>query len=322
VFGVQVTHTDYGFRKLPYVRWSSIRGAFGTASARPGLAVSGVVQTARPSLRLLLDASAGGIDVLRFYTPGNESLEADDRSFHEVRNWQVTLAPAAELALGSGGVIGAGPTLHYVHSELEEDRLIASSRPYGSAGFGALGARAYARWDARDVPANARRGFLLDLSATLVPGIWDAEESFGGAYASASTYLSRPGTRGPALALRIGGQRIWGRYPYFEAARLGGDLTVRGYSEGRFLGDAALFSSAELRAPLGRATLLVPGEVGLVGFTDVGRVFLDGESSEDWHEAIGGGLWFAALGPANVVSLTLARSPERTTLRVGGGMAF
>ena len=128
--------------------------------------------------------------------------------------------------------------------------------------------------------------------------------------------------RSPTLGLRVGGRRVWGRYPYFEGARVGGDGTVRGYSEGRFIGDGAVFGSAELRAPLSRARLLVPGQLGLLGFSDVGRVFLEGESSKDWHEAIGGGVWFAALGPANVVSLTLARSPERTTLSLTGGIAF
>jgi outer membrane protein assembly factor BamA len=209
-----------------------------------------------------------------------------------------------------------------VNSELQTDRLITSVRPYGSAGFGRLGARAYARWDTRDIPTNARRGLLLELGGDLVPAAWDAEESFGGGYVTAATYLTASGAWSPTLALRVGGRRVWGRYPYFEAARIGGEGTVRGYSQGRFLGDAAVLASAELRAPLGRARLLVPGQLGLVGFADAGRVFLERESSRDWHEAVGGGVWFAALGPANVVSLTLARSPERSTLSSSGSMAF
>jgi hypothetical protein len=52
-----------------------------------------VIQTANPSPVFVVDASAGGIQVLRFYQPGNESVEAGDRQFHEVRNWQATLAP-------------------------------------------------------------------------------------------------------------------------------------------------------------------------------------------------------------------------------------
>jgi hypothetical protein len=74
--------------------------------------------------------------------------------------------------------------------------------------------------------------------------------------------------------------------------------------------------------PLSRARLLLPGQVGLMGFADVGRVFLEGESSKDWHESIGGGVWLAVLGPANVVSLTLARSPERSTFSLSGSLAF
>jgi hypothetical protein len=68
--------------------------------------------------------------------------------------------------------------------------------------------------------------------------------------------------------------------------------------------------------------LLVPGQLGLLGFTDVGRVFLEGESSKDWHESIGGGVWFTVLGRANIISLTVARSPERSTFSLGGNLAF
>jgi hypothetical protein len=322
VFGAAITHTDYGFRKLPFASRTSIHALFGTVNARPGLRVSSVVQTAKPSLRFVLDASAGGVDVLRFYPLGNESVEAADRRFHRVRDWQVTLTPAVEVAPRQDLVLGIGPRLRFVDSELDADRLITSIRPYGSAGFGEIGARVYARWDSRDIPTNPRRGLFLEVGGDVVPGVWDAEEGFGGADVTAATYLTARSGWSPTLGFRAGARRVWGRYPYFEAARIGGDHAVRGYSEGRFQGDAAVFASAELRVPLARARLLVPGQVGVLGFTDVGRVFLDGESSRDWHESFGGGVWFTVLGPANLVSLAVARSPERTTVTLGGGAAF
>jgi Omp85 superfamily domain len=322
VFGFRMTHTDYGFRRLPFASQSSIQLVYGTGSSRFGLMASSVIQTANPSPVFVVDASAGGIQVLRFYQPGNESVEAGDRQFHEVRNWQATLAPAAVFGLSKKLTFGVGPQLRYVHSDLEPDRLVTTVRPYGSPSFGEVGLRAYLRWDTRDIPVNTRRGSLLELGGDFVPGIWDAEESFSGGHITAATYFTLPGSWSPTLGLRAGGRQLWGRYPYFEAARIGGEGTVRGYSQGRFQGDAAVFGSAELRVPLSRARLLLPGQVGLLGFTDVGRVFLDGESSKDWHESFGGGVWLAVLGPANVVSLTLARSPERSTFSLSGSLAF
>jgi hypothetical protein len=322
VLGLNLTHVDYGFRKLPFASRISAKAAFGTTSGRPGLAIATTMQTAVPALRFVIAAKATGVEVLRLYAPGNESVEAEDREFHMVRNWQFELSPAVEVTPTRGLLFGAGPRVRYVRSELSADRLIGSARPYGGGGFGDLGARVYARLDLRDLPTNPRRGLLLELGGDLTPGLWDVEETFGSAHATLATYISAPAGWSPMLYLRAGGRRVWGRYPYFEAARVGGGGSVRGYSNGRFMGDAGVFGQAELRVPLAPAKLVVPGTLGVLGLADAGRVYLEGESSDTWHTGFGGGVWFTWLGGANVFSLAVARGEERTTVTFRAGVAF
>jgi hypothetical protein len=55
---------------------------------------------------------------------------------------------------------------------------------------------------------------------------------------------------------------------------------------------------------------------------DAGRVFLDGESSDKWHSAIGGGLWVSLVDPATAMSLSVADSEEGTSVYVRLGMSF
>ncbi len=322
VVGMYLTHVDYGFRKLPFASRTLVKAAFGTTSARPGILLSSSIQTGAPALDVAITAKATGVDVLRLYQPGNESSEAENRDFHMVRNWQFELAPSLEVAVARGLVFGAGPRFRYVRSETTAGRLIGLVRPYGSGGFGAVGGRAYARLNLTDLPTNPRRGLLLELGGDAYPAAWDVEEAFGSAYATLSTYVSLPSGWSPTLYLRAGARRVWGRYPYFEAARIGGSGSVRGYSTGRFLGDAGVFGQAELRLPISKATLAVPGKLGVFGLADVGRVYLDGESSDDWHPGFGGGIWFSWLGGAKVISLAVARGEERTTLNFRAGAAF
>jgi hypothetical protein len=322
VLGGYLTHTDYGFRKLPFASRTSVKAAFGTTSARPGIVMTTTIQTGAPALDVVLAARATGVEVLRLYEPGNESTEAEDRDFHLVRNWQFELAPAVEVSAARGLVFGAGPRLRYLRSEATANRLIGVARPYGGGGFGALGARAYARWDVRDLPTNPRRGLLVELGGEWVPRAWDVERSFGSAYATAAAYASLPRGWSPTLYVRGGARRVWGRYPYFDAARVGGSGSLRGYSTGRFMGDAAVFAQAEVRVPLSRATLAVPGTLGVMGLADAGRVYVDGEASDTWHAGFGGGVWFAWLGGAKVVSIAVARGEERTTLSFRAGAAF
>ena len=58
------------------------------------------------------------------------------------------------------------------------------------------------------------------------------------------------------------------------------------------------------------------------GSADAGRVYLDGEESDKWHNGYGGGLWFAWLDRANVISATYARSDGDYTIYVRAGFAF
>jgi hypothetical protein len=73
-----------------------------------------------------------------------------------------------------------------------------------------------------------------------------------------------------------------------------------------------LYGSAELRVPLTPGDFLPKGSVGLFGLYDVGRVFLDGESSDRWHSAAGGGLWITRPGTGSAFSFSVADGDEGT----------
>jgi outer membrane protein assembly factor BamA len=176
--------------------------------------------------------------------------------------------------------------------------------------------------DLRNRPVAATHGVLLTAGGSFYPAVWDAVEDFGEVHGEAATYLTADSfPLHPTLALRVGGKRVWGQFPYQEAAYIGGNSTVRLGRENRYAGDAAVYAGAELRLFLTRFYLFVPGKFGVFGLGDVGRVYLEGESSDVWHAAGGGGVWVSVLDPVNTISLALSRSAERTGVyfRVGFG---
>jgi hemolysin activation/secretion protein len=125
----------------------------------------------------------------------------------------------------------------------------------------------------------------------------------------------------PVLALRAGGARSFGSYPWFDAPSVGGEATLRGFDLGRFTGEGAVFAGAELRARLFRFSLGLPGEAGFLAATDVGRVWLDGEAANRWHSSVAGGIWVSVIDRAATLSATLADG-ERTMVYVRGGFAY
>ena len=137
-----------------------------------------------------------------------------------------------------------------------------------------------------------------------------------------SAYVSAPAPLQPVLALRAGADRVWGRYPFFDAAFIGGSSTVRGWTEQRFAGDASLFGNAELRVFLTKVFLLLPADLGAFGLADGGRVYVAGEHSDAWHTGFGGGLWISFLGRANTFSIAAARSRESSGIYFRSGLLF
>ena len=59
---------------------------------------------------------------------------------------------------------------------------------------------------------------------------------------------------------------------------------------------------------------------GVFGLADVGRVYLEGESSDVWHTGFGGGLWFAFLERANTMTLSLVSGRRSDRALSPGGV--
>ena len=97
---------------------------------------------------------------------------------------------------------------------------------------------------------------------------------------------------------------------------------MRGFRAQRFAGNSSVFGNADLRIFLARIKLVVPGDIGVFGFGDIGRVFLDGENSDKWHPSAGGGVWFAPLIRTNTISLSVAASTEETLFYMRFGFHF
>jgi outer membrane protein assembly factor BamA len=195
-------------------------------------------------------------------------------------------------------------------------------RPYGSGEFGELAGQAGLELDTRDVAAAPRRGTHVLFEGTLYPGGWDVDSTFGEVHGEAATYLTAPISLHPTLALRAGGRKVWGDFPYQDAAYVGGGSTVRGLSSHRFLGDASAYGNAELRLPLSHLNLLAPFELGIFGLADAGRVWVTGENSNTWHSAFGGGLSLAFLNAGNTFTVAVAHGDNQTSAYLSTGFMF
>ncbi len=319
--GFGETGTWYGFRQDPYKSQLGFGASYATAAQGFRATLGGDFRDVIWGLDAGLELRASGIEVVRFYGFGNETaaLQVDD--YYRVHQTQYAIAPS--LVARSGRVrFSIGPLLKFAHTAFTSGTLVDAVRPYGTADFLQVGAQAQFRVDARDRVRQPSRGTLLALGGSWYAAGYDVAAPFGEAHGEAAAYLTARIPLHPTLALRIAGKRVWGTYPFQEAAYIGGATTVRGFSEHRFAGDGALYGNAELRLGLARLFVLVPEELGVFGLADAGRVYLAGETSDRWHAAVGGGVWVAFLSRTNTLSVAAARSVEGTRAYVRAGFGF
>ncbi|HYC32186.1 MAG TPA: BamA/TamA family outer membrane protein, partial [Gemmatimonadales bacterium] len=253
---------------------------------------------------------------------GNETPAPAGR-FADVDQWQFVLSPVIVHALSSRSRVEAGPVLKYAADGLHGDHVLDRDRPLGAAGFGRLGLQGSIAVGGLDDLELDESGFGIALGGSLFGPVWSADEPFGELHLEAVSRMPLRLGLVPVLALRVGGKRVWGAFPYDEAAFLGGQRSIRGYDYQRFAGEASLYGSAELRVPLARVLEhSVPTRIGVFALGDAGRVWADGDRSRVVHAAAGGGLWLSFFEDRHTVSLAAASGAEGTRWYVRSGLAF
>ena len=318
-----VKKTRFGFLGDPYTSRTQARFGWAFGRSKPFVDLRQYFRglfAGRADLSLR--GRHSGVEIVRFYGFGNETLQDEPSSFYKVDQGQTLVT--AELSFGDGEHtdFAIGPVFKRTTSDTTvTGNFVAERAPYGSGTVMQLGVQASLDLDGRDDVIWPTRGYHVTAGAAYYPQILDLDEGVVEAKAELATFLS-PSGGNPTLAARVGGKHLWGTFPYYEAALLGGVENVRGLPEQRFAGRSSLYGSVELRVSLGRFALLFPTNFGVFGFGDLGRVFQDDLPSDKWHKSYGAGIWFAPLTRATTFQVSLAKSEQRKAVYFGLGFAF
>ncbi len=304
MIGFGPTKTEFGFRRRPYEWRAALRALYGFGSSGFGLQLSADRHFEMTPWSVSVFVHATQLQANRFYGYGNNTARADLAATLIMRD-ELLLQPAINYRVGSTTMISAGPVVRYVRPHVPRAGPAELLEPLGTGKLGQVGVRAEFSSQAAQRLPDKQQGLDFSAGASAYPAFWDVPSGFGEAHALARLFV--PVGR-PTIALRAGGKRVWGDFPLHEAAFVGASESLRGYRWNRFAGDAAAFGSAELHVPITQVSLLIRGTLGLIGFSDAGRVWLDGASVGAWHTSVGGGLSFASLGSA--LSVTYAQGEE------------
>jgi len=314
---VGFTRYAYGFRKVPYSSMTRADFAYATGSGRIRFRGSMDKRFEESDMHVPVTGHVSQFEVVQFRGFGNDVPDLRGR-FYDVRQRQWQFYPAIGRSFSPVSDVSLGPIVRYTTTDSLGNRFLSQSRPYGFTKFGQAGLRLNMHLDSRSYADTSKPRLVLSLVGSGYPGFWDVATPYESVDGWAAAFVTLPMPKKPVLALRAGGKKLWGNFPYFDAAFLGGSETFRTEERQRFAGDASLYGTTELRVPIAKFPLILPLDVGALGFVDAGRVYVDGASPGGWHTAAGAGFWVGYLNPGTNLNVLFTNNRDRrVTTNIG-----
>lgn len=124
------------------------------------------------------------------------------------------------------------------------------------------------------------------------------------------------------LAFRAAYSENFGDYAFYQANFLSGTNEVRGLPRNRYAGDSKLYGNFEFRKSLLKnKNALALFDFGLLAHYDIGRVWFEDESSDKWHQSLGGGFFINIMDFFGIVG-TYSVSDQDELFNVGTQFYF
>lgn len=323
--GPQLYYFD--FRRSPFAYKQTLTAAYTTEAKNYRIKYEGIFYNLIKNAEVKFDLMHSEMAFTKYFGYGNTTAYdrfAEENDYYKLEQKLFLFAAAYRRKLNKYSYVDFALRYKSTESNLKNTEIIDSFRDENT-GLGCYKQLALLMsydFDTRDNIVNPQSGMYTKLTITASPDIFAENHKFLKAGLDLRYYHKVKFLTSHVLAFRAGGENLWGDFPFFEAAFLGGPNNLRGYSFERFTGDASIFGQMELRSELFDFILIVPAKFGANLFGEVGRVFAKSENSEKWHPSVGAGLWVAFIEHKYTIGLSMASSEDRNSWYMTMGMGF
>ncbi|WP_413997704.1 metallophosphoesterase [Flavobacterium sp. W1B] len=265
---------------------------------------------------------------INYFGLGNETVNNDeifDMDYNRVRIRTLKVAPSIKKIGASGSEIHFTTTFENIKVEDTDNRFISIPAIVNQTVFQNrqfAGATLKYSFENYDIPSFPTMGMGFSISGSWKMDLENSKRNFPSLEGKLNFNHKIDPAGKVVLATIIKAKKLLNNnFEFYQGATLGGDYDLRGYRNERFLGNQSFYQSSDLRWNLGKIKRsLIPMSYGILGGFDYGRVWVQGEDSNKWHQSFGGGLWLNGL---NVVTarLTYFKSIDEEA-RVTFGLGF
>ncbi|MEO6220654.1 MAG: BamA/TamA family outer membrane protein, partial [Ginsengibacter sp.] len=333
LIGLGVSSKTFGFRKEPFATSQKLSSLFALNHLAYQLKYEGIFNSVFLRKDLVVNAEFVNPTLNNYFGLGNETVYNKDLpiSFYRVRYKYVTGEVLVRKRLNEVLDISAGPSYyHYwINYSDNKNRILGKPSMIGtdSASIYAtkdyLGGKLKININYVNNPIFPTRGITWYSELSSMFGLNDKSKNITRITSDMTVYASLTEERKLMAVFRLGAGRIFNKdFEYFQALNLGTNNFIRGFRKNRFSGSSLAYSSLEFRVKLFKSkSYILPGDVGLLSFYDVGRVWQHDKVSSKWHHAYGGGIYYTPFDII-IVSATLGISDEDQIFNFSIGTKF
>ena len=330
--GVSLVNTTKGFQRNPFSQQHRFKGGYFFATNGFSIAYDGEFANLYRDWNLHVAGLMTSENFSNnFFGYGNQTVNNDvtlDLEYNRVKT-SIFKASVGMLKRGDFGS-DYGFKLFGEAIEIGEtpDRFIETFSPsnvnngfYNRRFFTGVEANYnYASFDNKIVPT---RGMTFNINTGIKTEPEETKNTYGYFNSSIGFYNALITNRRLVLKTDLRGQvRIGDDLIFYQAANIGGKNGLRGYRTERFTGRNSLVGSADVRYSFKSfKTATLPLQIGVFAGGDVGRVWLKGDFSEQWHNDYGGGFWVSAADSIQG-TFNFFNSTEGLRFSFGFGIAF
>ncbi len=336
--GGGITVNTHGFRKEPASTQQFLEANYAIATQAFNIHYQGSFYSVFGKKNdLLLDVNYQGPQfVLNYFGQGNDTENiADDPDrvdidYYRVRLNRLNLQALFNRRLTNFIDVGLGPVYREVtvlDDKNADTYLTTVELPAGEQNnLGETdkmaGGTAYFHLKATNHPYAPTRGIFINTDFNYLNGSNTDSINMLNFAGDFGIYITPNGRFQPTIGFRVGGERIWGDYRFYQSATLGNRTNLRGFRNDRFAGRSSLYQNLDVRVPLSSLRgYVLTGNWGLLGFLDSGRVWADNQESDTWHVGYGGGL-YVTVYQFFVLSGSITQSKEGPYFLFKGGFQF
>jgi hypothetical protein len=324
---------NYGFRKEPYASSHRLVTLFALSRKAYQVKYNGELIHALGKTDILLNAQLNSPVLNNFYGFGNSTLKDETRPdrFYRVRYRFAEAEILFRRKPFSILNIAVGPSIYHYWNQFKNntDYILGKPENVGLDSATIYSSKTYAgvkvalELDNLNSDLFPTRGIRWTNKLTMMQPLKDNSTALNKIESDMVIYASLKIPARVIGVIKMGGGHIFNnKIEYFQALSLGQNNVLRGFRKNRFSGHSLAYGSLELRIKLfDSKSYIFPGQVGVIAFNDIGRVWYRGEQSKKWHYVPGVGFYY---NPFNliIVSGTIGFSSEETVFNFSIGTRF